>query len=136
MLLSPDHLSANLQPPGGNVGDDDVRFATDSPLEGTRFEPSVPLLQWSSVQLAARDAIDPAIAKPGTSTVRVDELGRAISACPARLSKAGLQLEIGFRDYEHLAVPFSPSRQVSRSAGTIVFATRRMPKIADETGIP
>src|ERR1700732_581400 len=31
---------------------------TISPLEGGGFEPSVPRLRWSSVQLAARDATD------------------------------------------------------------------------------
>ena len=58
---------------------EEVRFALDSPLEGTGFEPSVPRQQWSSVQLAARDGNDAAIAKPGTPVVRVDERGRAIS---------------------------------------------------------
>jgi hypothetical protein len=34
----------------------EIEFATDSSLEGQGFEPSVPRLRWSSVQLAARDA--------------------------------------------------------------------------------
>ena len=54
---------------------EEVRFAPDSALEGDGFEPSVPRLLWSLVQLAARDATDAAIAKPGTPIVRVDELG-------------------------------------------------------------
>jgi hypothetical protein len=33
VLLGPNRLNANLQSPGGKVGDDDVRFAPDSPLE-------------------------------------------------------------------------------------------------------
>jgi len=37
---------------------------------GARFEPSVPRLRWSSVQLAAGDATAAAIAKPGTPIVR------------------------------------------------------------------
>jgi hypothetical protein len=47
-----------------------------------------------------------------------------MSGTPFTWTKAGLQLEIGFRDFEHLAAPFSPSRQVSRSAGTIRFTLR------------
>ena len=31
-----------------------MRFAEDSPLEGGGFEPSVPRLRWSSVQLSWR----------------------------------------------------------------------------------
>ena len=54
---------------------EEVRFAADSPVEEDGFEPSVPRLRWSLVQLAARDATDAAIAKPGTPIVRVDELG-------------------------------------------------------------
>jgi hypothetical protein len=38
----------------------------DSPLEGDGFEPSVPRLRWSSVQLAARDATHAAVVKRGT----------------------------------------------------------------------
>jgi hypothetical protein len=38
---------------------------TDSPLKGTGFEPSVPRLQWSSVQLAARDGTMPPSRSPG-----------------------------------------------------------------------
>ena len=38
MLLGPNRLNANLQSPGGKVGDDDVRFAPDSPVEGDGFE--------------------------------------------------------------------------------------------------
>ena len=48
----------------------------DSPLEGGGFEPSVPRLRWSSVQLAADDATDAAIAKPGNPIVRVAERRR------------------------------------------------------------
>jgi hypothetical protein len=36
----------------------EVRFASDSPLEGDGFEPSVPRLRWSSVLLGARDTTD------------------------------------------------------------------------------
>src|SRR6267378_221256 len=42
-----------------------ARFVADSPLEGVGFEPSVPRLQWSSVQLAARDGTMPPSRSPG-----------------------------------------------------------------------
>src|SRR5271169_2514129 len=53
----------------------DRKFA-DSLLEEAGFEPSVPRLRWSSVQLVARDATDTAIAKPDRrSHLRGDEPG-------------------------------------------------------------
>jgi hypothetical protein len=92
------------------------RFAQDSPLEEAGFEPSVPRLRWSSVQLAARDATDATRAFTWT--------------------KAGVELEIGFRDFEHLAAAFLPSRQRSKSVGTIGFVARGEYQIADESGMP
>jgi len=41
-----------------------IAVRTDSAQEG--FEPSVPRLRWSSVQLAARDATHAAVVKRGT----------------------------------------------------------------------
>jgi hypothetical protein len=70
---------------------------------------------------------------------------RAISAMPGATftwTKAGV--EIGFRDFEHLVAPFSPSRQRWKSVGTIGFVTRsecqnsgrkRDPLIAAETSL-
>src|SRR5271169_4525526 len=53
----------------------DRKFA-DSLLEEAGFEPSVPRLRWSSVQLVTRDATDAAIAKPDRrSHPRGDEPG-------------------------------------------------------------
>src|SRR5713101_6200914 len=43
---------------------------------------------------------------------------------PFTWTKAGIELDIGFRDFEHLAAPFSPSRQRSKSVGTSGFVTR------------
>jgi hypothetical protein len=56
----------------------------------------------SSVQLAARDATDAAIAKLGTPVVRVNELDERFAACLGAHMDAGLELEIGFGDVEHL----------------------------------
>jgi hypothetical protein len=104
----------------------DREFA-DSPLEGEGFEPSVPRLRWSSVQLAADDATDAAIAKPGTPILRVDELGRAISACLARLShgqkrtsssrsaSATSREEHDSRNH-WLSLPHRPTEQSSRTS--------------------
>ena len=55
-----DKIAASAAPSHSRIWDSypKVRFAPDSPLEGGGFEPSVPRLRWSSVQLAARDATD------------------------------------------------------------------------------
>ena len=60
-----------------------------------RFEPLVPRLRWSLVQLAARDATDAAIAKPGTPIVRVDASDFHMPGAPFTRTKAGVELEIG-----------------------------------------
>jgi hypothetical protein len=54
--------------------------------------------------------------------VRVDALGERFAA---RLGMDKAELEIGFRDFEHLAAPFSPSRQVSRSVKTLDLSLGR-----------
>src|SRR5258707_11136458 len=97
-----------------------VRFARDSPLEGGGFEPSVPRLRWSSVQLSWRRATRPMPPRNADRSRR--RVRRAISAMPGApftWTKAGV--EIGFRDFEHLVAPFSPSRQRWKSVGTIGF---------------
>jgi hypothetical protein len=78
-------------------------------------------VELSSAQLAARDATD-ATRNADRSRRRVR---RAISACgaPFTWTKAGVELEIGFRDFEYLA-RFSPSRQRWKFVGTIGFVTR------------
>ncbi|MEA2845537.1 MAG: hypothetical protein QOG78_818 [Rhodospirillaceae bacterium] len=60
------------------------RFAPDSPLEGGGFEPSVPRLRWSSVQLSWRRATRPM--PPRNADRSRQRVRRAISACPAPLS--------------------------------------------------
>jgi hypothetical protein len=72
---------------------------------------------------------------PGTPILRVDK--RFPHAWRAfTWTKAGVELEIGFRDFEHLAAAFLPSRQRSKSVGTIGFVARGECQIADESGMP
>jgi hypothetical protein len=50
----------------------------------------------------------------------VDEIRRAISGMPSApftWTKAGLELEIGFGDFEHLAAPFRPLGYVRDLSG-------------------
>ena len=113
----------------------EVRFARDSPLEGGGFEPSVPRLRWSSVQLAARDATDATPERRSfASTSSASDF--RMPGAPFTWKKAGVELEIGFRDFEHLAAAFLPSRQRSKSVGTIGFVARGECQIADESGMP
>jgi len=110
---------------------------TDSPLEGAGFEPSVPRLPWSLVQLAARDATDAAIAKPGTPIVRVDELGERFPH-PGR----AFHMDKGrprardrlprLRASGGAFFAFSASVEICQDFG---FVTRAR-QIADESGIP
>src|SRR6202048_3284558 len=75
---------------------------TISPLEGGGFEPSVPRLRWSSVQLAARDATDATPERRSfASTSSASDF--RMPGAPFTWTKAGVELEIGFRDFEHLA---------------------------------
>src|SRR6267154_2460948 len=57
----------------GEVPERSNEFALDSALEGGGFEPSVPRLRWSSVQLSWRRATRPM--PPRKPIVRVDEFG-------------------------------------------------------------
>jgi hypothetical protein len=82
-----------------------ARFAPASPLEGAGFEPSVPRLQWSSVQLAARDATD-ATPERRSFASKSSASDFRMPGAPFTWTKAGVELEIGFRDFEHLGVPF------------------------------
>jgi hypothetical protein len=84
------------------------------------FEPSVPRLRWSSVQLAARDATDAAIAKLGTPVVRVNELDERFAACQAHGRRPRVRNWLRRRRASGRR-PCSPSRQCSRSVGTIGF---------------
>ena len=90
------------------------------------FEPSVPGLWWSSVQLEARDATDAAIAKSGTPVVRVNELDERFASCFGRTLTPGLgaRNRLRRRRASGRGRPCSPSRQCSRSVGTIGFAGR------------
>jgi hypothetical protein len=48
------------------------------------------------------------------------------------MDKTDFEREIGFGGFEHLAAPSSPSRQKTRSVGTIAFAVKANPKSGRE----
>jgi hypothetical protein len=54
---------------------------------------------------------------------------------PFTWTKAGIEIEIGFGDFEHLAAPFSPPWQVSRLSG-LGICHQAKGQIAEESGIP
>ena len=67
---------------GGRQGEE-VGFATDSPVEGDGFEPSVPRLRRNSARLAGRDAT-----RVRNTIVRVDQLEREKAGRSHRLQAA------------------------------------------------
>lgn len=75
-----------------------VRSAVDSPVEEDGAEPSVPRLQWSSVQLAARDATDATPERRSFASTSLASDFRMPDA-PFTWTKAGVELEVGFRDF-------------------------------------
>ena len=92
-------------------------------------------MELGSAQLAARDATDATPERRSfASTSSASDF--RMPGAPFTWTKAGVELEIGFRDFEYLAAPFSPSRQRWKSVGTIGFVTRSECQIADESGIP
>ena len=96
--------------------------------------PRSPGYGWNSIQLA-RDATD-ATQERRSFALTSSASDFRMPGAPFTWTKAGVELEIGFRDLEYLAAPFSPSRQRWKSVGTIGFVTRSECQIADESGIP
>jgi 3-oxoadipate enol-lactonase/4-carboxymuconolactone decarboxylase len=69
---------------------------TISLVEGVGFEPSVPRVRWSSVQLAARDAIDAAIGKPERRSFTSTSSGERFPHAWRAFHMDKAELEIGF----------------------------------------
>jgi hypothetical protein len=68
---------------------------------------------------------------PKRPFVRVDELGGQISGNAWRafnMDKTGFEPEIGFGDFEHLAVPSSPSRRRRGLSRRSHLSSKQMPK--------
>jgi hypothetical protein len=115
---------------------EEIRFAPDSPLEGGGFEPSVPRLRWSSVQLAARDATDATPERRSfASTSSASDF--RMPGAPFTWKKAGVELEIGFRDFEHLAAaPFRLLGNVGNLSGRSDFSPGANAKSRTKAGFP
>jgi hypothetical protein len=85
------------------------------------------------VQLAAHDATMPhREARNADRSRRTRASDFRMPGAPFTWTKAGLELEIGFGEFEHLAAPFSPSRQVSRSVGTSDLSPGERPNSGEE----
>jgi hypothetical protein len=78
---------------------------TSFPAGGSRIRTLGPP---ATVELGAAGGARRDRCHPGTPIVRVKELGERFPHAwrAFHMTKAGVELEIGFRDFEHLAVPF------------------------------
>ena len=104
-------------------------------MEGGGFEPSDPL--YGGARFSWRRATRPMPPRNADRSRRRSSASDfRMPGAPFTWTKAGVELEIGFRDFEYLAAPFSPSRQRWKSVGTIGFVTRSECQIADESRIP